>query len=95
MTRVKEIYVNFLFQDRIRSYMTRVKEIQEKEKAPKIDQGAAKRFVRSALWQQAHSQTPQQKKGGRSAHTLDSRKYRPLFINYKFPWLMVANISRK
>ena len=79
MTREEKIFVNFLFQDRIRSYMTRVKEIQEKEKAPKIDQGAAKRFVRSALWQQAHSQTPQQKKGGRSTHTVNSRKYRPPF----------------
>lgn len=33
--------------------MARVKEIQDKEKAPKVDRGAAKRFVRSALWQQA------------------------------------------
>ena len=34
--------------------MNRVKEIQEKQKAPKIDKDASKRFVRSALWQMAH-----------------------------------------
>ena len=34
--------------------MGRVKEIQDKEKAPKLNQSAAKRFVRNALWEQAH-----------------------------------------
>lgn len=42
---------------RIQSYMTRVKEIEDKKKAPKLDKSASKRFVRSALWQAA------QKKG--------------------------------
>ena len=37
--------------------MTRVKEIEDKKKAPKLDKSASKRFVRSALWQAA------QKKG--------------------------------
>ena len=36
--------------------MGRVKEIEDRAKAPKIDKGAAKRFVRNALWQQAHKQ---------------------------------------
>ncbi|XP_074660400.1 nuclear nucleic acid-binding protein C1D-like [Tubulanus polymorphus] len=40
--------------DRIRSYMMRTKEIQDKEKAPKVDAPAAKRFVKSALWKAAH-----------------------------------------
>ncbi|XP_060579171.1 nuclear nucleic acid-binding protein C1D-like, partial [Ruditapes philippinarum] len=42
--------------DRIRSYMNRVKEIQDKEKAPKIDVSASKRMVKSALWQAAQNQ---------------------------------------
>ncbi|KAL4238979.1 DNA-binding protein c1d [Mactra antiquata] len=42
--------------DRIRSYMNRVKEIQDKEKAPKLDVQASKRFVKSALWQSAQKQ---------------------------------------
>ncbi|RUS83640.1 hypothetical protein EGW08_008608 [Elysia chlorotica] len=38
---------------RIQSYMARVKEIEDKKKAPKLDKSASKRFVRSALWQAA------------------------------------------
>jgi exosome complex protein LRP1 len=40
--------------DRIRTYMSRVKEIQDKEKAPKLDVDASKRFLRNALWDAAH-----------------------------------------
>ena len=47
--------------------MNRVKEIQEKQNAPKIDKAASKRFVRSALWQMAHKKakesTPAASKG--------------------------------
>ncbi|XP_069116102.1 nuclear nucleic acid-binding protein C1D-like isoform X2 [Argopecten irradians] len=40
--------------DRIRSYMTRVKDVQDKLTImPKIDKDAAKRFQRNALWQAA------------------------------------------
>lgn len=39
-----------LFQERIRTYMNRVKEITEKKKAARLDKGAAARFVRSALY---------------------------------------------
>lgn len=46
--------------ERIRSYMNRVKEIQDKEKAPKLDVKASKRFVKSALWQAAQNQGKQQ-----------------------------------
>lgn len=35
--------------------MNRVKEIQDKEKAPKLDVSASKRFVKSALWQAAQN----------------------------------------
>ena len=45
----------YLVQDRIRSYMGRVKEIEDKAKAPKINKDASKRFVRNALWAQAQS----------------------------------------
>ncbi|KAL3874273.1 hypothetical protein ACJMK2_037313 [Sinanodonta woodiana] len=41
--------------DRIRSYMNRVKEIQDKALAPKLDVKATKRFVKSALWKAAHN----------------------------------------
>ncbi|KAK7103620.1 nuclear nucleic acid-binding protein C1D-like [Littorina saxatilis] len=37
--------------ERIRSYMTRIKEAQDSLNKPRVDKGAAKRFVRSALWQ--------------------------------------------
>ncbi|GFN82345.1 hypothetical protein PoB_000885100 [Plakobranchus ocellatus] len=40
---------------RIQSYMARVKEIEDKKKAPKIDKSVSKRFVRSALWQAAQN----------------------------------------
>lgn len=45
--------------------MNRVKEIQDKEKAPKLDVSASKRFVRSALWQAAQKNvsTPEQGPG--------------------------------
>ncbi|CAH1261348.1 C1D [Branchiostoma lanceolatum] len=39
--------------DRIRSYMNRVKEIEDKRKAAKVDKAAAKRIVKSALWEPA------------------------------------------
>ncbi|KAH9489516.1 DNA-binding protein c1d [Bulinus truncatus] len=38
---------------RIQSYMQRVKEIEDKKKAPKLDKESTKRFVKSALWQAA------------------------------------------
>ncbi|KAK6997758.1 DNA-binding protein c1d [Biomphalaria glabrata] len=38
---------------RIQSYMQRVKEIEDKKKAPKLDKASTKRFVKSALWQAA------------------------------------------
>ena len=37
--------------------MNRVKDIQEKAKAPKVDKGAAKRFVKNSLWQAAKAKT--------------------------------------
>ena len=43
--------------DRIKSYMARVKEIEDKANMPKVDAQAAKRFVKAALWQQAHEST--------------------------------------
>ena len=44
--------------------MNRVKEVEEKQKAPKINKDAAKRFVRSALWQQAQQKTHKTELGG-------------------------------
>ncbi|KFV96569.1 Nuclear nucleic acid-binding protein C1D, partial [Eurypyga helias] len=37
--------------ERIRTYMNKVKEITDKQKASKLDKGAASRFVRNALWE--------------------------------------------
>ncbi|CAH1790895.1 unnamed protein product, partial [Owenia fusiformis] len=45
--------------DRVKAYMVRVKEVTDKLNAPKIDAPAAKRFVKSALWQAAHKQAEQ------------------------------------
>lgn len=39
-----------LFQERVRTYMNRVKEITDKKKAGRLDKQAAARFVRSALY---------------------------------------------
>lgn len=48
-----------LFQDRVRRYMDRVKEVQEKLKdkieQPHLKKDAAKRFIRNALWMAAHN----------------------------------------
>lgn len=40
-----------LLQERIRTYMNKVKEITDKKKAARVDKGAAGRFVRNALYQ--------------------------------------------
>lgn len=36
--------------DRIRGYMLKSKQVYERKLAPKLDQGAANRFVRNSLW---------------------------------------------
>lgn len=36
--------------DRLKSYMMRAKEVEDKEKAPKLNVNAANRFVRNSLW---------------------------------------------
>lgn len=41
----------FLEQERIRTYMNKVKEITDRKKAARLDRGAASRFVRNALWE--------------------------------------------
>ncbi|XP_023933693.1 nuclear nucleic acid-binding protein C1D [Lingula anatina] len=63
--------------DRIRGYMNRVKEIQEKEKAPKLDKPASKRFVKSALWQAAHAKASAQKDDGASTSQADTSRLQP------------------
>lgn len=37
--------------------MKRVKDIQDKADAPKVDKGAAKRLVKSSLWQAVKTKT--------------------------------------
>ncbi|ELU03495.1 hypothetical protein CAPTEDRAFT_102365 [Capitella teleta] len=49
--------------ERVKSYMKRVKDITDKEKAPKLDKDASKRFVRSALWQEAQKKKKNKKNG--------------------------------
>lgn len=44
--------------------MGRVKEIEDKAKAPKLDTGATKRFMRRALWQNAHKEAAENSKTG-------------------------------
>ena len=57
--------------DRIKECMNRVKDVEAKQKAPKLNKDAAKRFVRSALWQQAQQKTHKTEvgKGGESSTT--------------------------
>jgi len=40
--------------ERIQKHMLKVREVEDKAKAPKLDKDASKRFMRNALWQQAH-----------------------------------------
>ncbi|KAK3780667.1 hypothetical protein RRG08_028115 [Elysia crispata] len=66
---------------RIQSYMTRVKEIEDKKKAPKLDKSASKRFVRSALWQAAQKKdgipsTPPQAATSDSSGSEPKRKWK-------------------
>ncbi|CAG5130676.1 unnamed protein product [Candidula unifasciata] len=61
---------------RIQSYMTRVKELEDKKKAPKLNKEVSKRYVRAALWKAAQH-TPEQGPSPRasisSAQTSDSQ----------------------
>ena len=43
--------------------MNRVKEIQDKEKAPSLNVEASKRFVKSALWKAAQAKQPVDSEG--------------------------------
>lgn len=47
-------------QERVQRYMVRLQEVQDKEKAPKLNKDASKRFIRSALWEQAHKDAQNQ-----------------------------------
>ncbi|KAI8487664.1 DNA-binding protein c1d [Branchiostoma belcheri] len=55
--------------DRIRSYMNRVKEIEVKRKAAKVDKAAAKRIVKNALWEPS-----KQAAGSQVKQTSEKRK---------------------
>lgn len=39
--------------NRVKSYMSRVHEVEDKAKAPRLDKSATKRFIRNALWDAA------------------------------------------
>nr|CAB3226602.1 nuclear nucleic acid-binding protein C1D [Phallusia mammillata] len=43
--------------ERIKTYMTKIKDIEERKYAPKLAKEAAKRFVRSAMFEQNESKT--------------------------------------
>lgn len=45
------VFTDSYFQERIRTYMNKVKEITDKKKAARLDKGAAARFVRHALYE--------------------------------------------
>ena len=47
--------------DRIKANMSRIKDIQDREKAPRLDKPASKRFLRNALWLAAQSRKQGQK----------------------------------
>ncbi|GAB1599829.1 nuclear nucleic acid-binding protein C1D-like [Argonauta hians] len=60
--------------DRVRTYMNRVKEIEDKAKAPKVNSDAAKRFVRNALWQSAHKKSHASSSKGVNRDTPDEEE---------------------
>ena len=45
---------------RLKTYAERVKQIEDKQKAMKLDKNAAKRFVRSALWEPTPDSTKEE-----------------------------------
>lgn len=51
----------------VKSFMQRIKEAEDKAKAPRIDKEASKRFVRNALWDAAHSSAQHKRKSGNDA----------------------------
>ncbi|KAL9953776.1 hypothetical protein ACROYT_G041240 [Oculina patagonica] len=60
--------------DRIKKYMGKVKEATEKKEASaRIDKGAAKRFVKSALWEPSDKEKSSHNEG-ETSHKEDSKK---------------------
>ncbi|KAJ7365573.1 DNA-binding protein c1d [Desmophyllum pertusum] len=60
--------------DRIKKYMGKVKEATEKKEASvRIDKGAAKRFVKSALWEPSEKEKTSDDGGETSSHKEDSK----------------------
>jgi len=49
---------------RIKKYMDRLKELEDRSKAPKLDRRAAKNFIRSALWEPSDAQEIDQNQDG-------------------------------
>lgn len=63
--------------DRIRGYMNRLKEIQEKEKAPSLNVDASKRFVKSALWKAAQNKSLTETEGASpQTHTEETASHK-------------------
>ena len=58
--------------------MNRLKEIQEKEKAPSLNVDASKRFVKSALWKAAQNKSLTETEGIKSHQEIMSLKCIPL-----------------
>lgn len=67
----------FVSQERIRTYMNRVKEITDKKKAARLDKGAAARFVRNALYEHEEKDPKKKaasKKAGNPSDAVPSKR---------------------
>ena len=66
-----------VYQERIRTCMNKVKEITDKKKAARLDKGAAKRFVRNALFEpddkKLSKKTPSKKRADTAADNRPSK----------------------
>lgn len=60
--------------DRVKKYMDRSKQIHDRKSMPKLDQGAAKRFVKSGLWDPNSNDSRTSKKRKHTTFEDDSEK---------------------
>lgn len=60
--------------------MNRVKEIQDREKAPKLNVQASKRMIKSALWQAAQKSLQENGNGTLHLHLLKFSVYLQIWV---------------
>lgn len=60
--------------DRVRSYMTRAKQVHDRKQMPRVDQEAAERFVTSGLWEPGQAKIRPKSSSTKSGNGVNKRK---------------------